>query len=210
MLRLSKERNGYGIAVGGPHRFHSLSFAAFDSEDFSFLSAARPNGSFLRWFLRSVDVLRDRFFRGLFVHEAVDVGLEVRRNGDVPGLAHQEPALEIPRGVRGSRLSLEEPPDLRGGGAPDLPEFHQDPGEVLRRGEAGDGLVGVEFLPSEFPAGKPEDHELVLPVFLPEPLEPGVFAVGHASLRGDVRRVDDLPPEILHRDDRPVPPGSGQ
>jgi len=144
-----------------------------------------------------------------FVAEALDVGFQVRRNGHVSGLADEELALEVPNGIPGAGLFLEELPDLGRCIALDLSQLHHDSGKVFGFGKLGNGLVLFELLPSPFPARESDNHELA-PELLVEALELGILAGGQTSVRRNVRGVDDLSTEFFHRLDGTVALGGGE
>lgn len=112
-----------------------------------------------------------------FPDKAVNIGLQVGWGGNFSGLADQELALEIPSGIRGTRLVLEEFPDLGGGLALDLSQLHQNSGKVFRFGKIRNCRVVVEFLPTKFTAGESKDYEFAS-VLLIKTLELGILAVG--------------------------------
>jgi len=150
-----------------------------------------------------------RFIHYLFlrfwflVNEALDVGFQVRRDGNLAGLAHQELPLEVPNGIPRTGFVLEELPDLGRGIALDLGQLHEDAREVLRLGKLRDVGIEFELLPPVFAARESENYEL-FPVYLVEFPELGVLGARQTSFRRDVRGVDDLSAEFFHRLDRAV------
>lgn len=112
-----------------------------------------------------------------FVDQFLNVGLQIRRDGDLAGLSDQELALEVPHGIPGTGFVLEEFPHFWCGVALDLSKFHEDTGKFFLGGKFGNGVVVVEFLPPVFPGGESENDELVFPEFLVESLKLSVLAI---------------------------------
>jgi len=163
---------------------------------------------------RRIEGLLVRFIHYLFrrvwflVNEALDVGFQVCRDGNLARLAHQELPLEVPNGIPRTGFVLEELPDLGRGIALDLGQLHEDAREVFRLGKVRDFGIEFELLPPVFAARESENHEL-FPVYLVEFPELGVLGVCQTSFRRDVRGVDDLSAEVFHRLDGAVALGGG-
>lgn len=145
----------------------------------------------------------------LLIDEFLNVGFQVRGDGDLSLLADQKFALEVPDGIAGARLVLEELPDLGAAVALDLSQLHHDAGKALLLGEFRNFLVIVKLLPAVLPAGESKNHELA-PVLLVEARELCVLAVGQTSFGGNVGGVDDFAFEILHRNGATVTLGGGE
>ncbi len=144
-----------------------------------------------------------------FPDEALDIGLQVGWDRDLSCLADQELALEVPSGIGGASLVLEEFPDLGSGIALDLSQLHQNAGKILLGGEFRNRRVVVEFLPTKFTAGESKYHEFIA-IFLVEFLELGILAVGCTSFRRNVGGVYYLAAEFFHLLGRAVALGGGE